>query len=148
MKPMSIMCRKARGFALPAAIFILVVLAALGTFAASLSSLQHSGLAIDVQGVRAYQGARAGLEWGLYQTLQTASSACGSTGSEVAVSATTMADVTITVRCTQVAVEDGQTIFSIDAWACNRPAASSPKCPGDATVDGYVERKLSAVVAK
>lgn len=142
------MFRKASGFALPAAIFVLVVLAALGTFAASLAAFQHGGLALDVLGVRAYQAARAGMEWGLYQTVTAASSSCSSGGGEVAMSATTLQELTVTVRCSQVASEDGQTIYTVEAWACNRPAASSPKCPGDATVDGYIERKLSAVVAK
>jgi MSHA biogenesis protein MshP len=113
-----------------------------------LSSFQHSGLALDVQGVRAYQAARAGMEWGLYQTVTAATSSCSSGGGEVALSATTLQEMTVTVRCQQIASEDGQTLYTVDAWACNRPASASPKCPGDVTVDGYIERKLSAVVAK
>jgi MSHA biogenesis protein MshP len=52
-----------------AGLFILLVLAALGAFMVSISSLQHLASAQDIQGARAYQAARAGIEWGLYQVL-------------------------------------------------------------------------------
>lgn len=56
-----------RGFAIVSAIFILVVLAALGAFIVNISTSQQIGSALDVQGVRAYQAAHAGIEWGLYR---------------------------------------------------------------------------------
>lgn len=59
--------RPARGFALPSAIFLVVILALLGAFAASFSGLQSATQALDVMGTRAYFAARAGLEWGLYR---------------------------------------------------------------------------------
>ncbi|MBI1395472.1 MAG: hypothetical protein GC151_05785 [Betaproteobacteria bacterium] len=57
------------GFALPTAIFLLVVLAALGVYALTVSGLQHGTEALDVGGTRAYLGARAGIEWGIAQVL-------------------------------------------------------------------------------
>ncbi len=53
------------GFAAIAAIFVLVVLAALGAFMVTSSNTQQLTSALDVQGSRAYWAARAGLEWGL-----------------------------------------------------------------------------------
>ena len=61
-----------RGFAIVSAIFILVVLSVLGAAMVSLSTSQHLGSAQDVQGARAYQAARSGVEWGLYQVQSTA----------------------------------------------------------------------------
>lgn len=58
------------GFALVTAIFILVVLAGLGAAMVSISSSQHATVALDIQSTRAYQAARAGIEWGAYQALQ------------------------------------------------------------------------------
>ena len=52
-----------RGFAAIAAIFLVVVLAALGGFMVTFSNTQQLTSAQDVQGVRAYWAARAGLEW-------------------------------------------------------------------------------------
>lgn len=57
------------GFTMISALFILVVLAALGAFVANISSTQHLASAQDLQGARAYQAARAGIEWGLYRVL-------------------------------------------------------------------------------
>ena len=58
-----------RGFVLPSAIFLLVILAALAAFLVNISTTQSMTSAQDVQGARAYQAARAGIEWGLYQVL-------------------------------------------------------------------------------
>nr|WP_295782473.1 hypothetical protein [Rhodoferax sp.] len=51
------------GFAAIAALFLVVVLAALGGFMLTFSSAQQLTSAQDVQGSRAYWAARAGLEW-------------------------------------------------------------------------------------
>ena len=59
------------GFVLPSAIFLLVILAALAAFLVTISTTQNMTSAQDVQGARAYQAARAGIEWGLYQVLDT-----------------------------------------------------------------------------
>lgn len=59
-----------RGFSLISAIFLLVVIAALGVFAVTLSTTQHQSAALDVLGARAYQAARAGIDWGAYQIVQ------------------------------------------------------------------------------
>jgi MSHA biogenesis protein MshP len=60
------------GFAIVAAIFLLVVLAALGAAMLAISNSQQIASALDLQGARAYQAAQAGLEWGLYQVLDPA----------------------------------------------------------------------------
>ena len=51
------------GFAAIAAIFLVVVLAALGSFMITFSNTQQITSAQDIQGSRAYWAARAGLEW-------------------------------------------------------------------------------------
>lgn len=55
-----------RGFSLVSAIFLLVVLAALGAAMVSFSTAQNQNLAMDVMGARAYQAANAGIEWAAY----------------------------------------------------------------------------------
>ncbi len=60
------------GFTMVSAIFLLVVLAALGAFMLTFSSVQHTTAATDLQGSRAYQAARAGIEWAAYQVLDPA----------------------------------------------------------------------------
>ena len=58
------------GFSLISAIFLLVVVTLLGAYVATLSSSQHIAEALDVEGARAYQAARAGVDWGAWQILQ------------------------------------------------------------------------------
>ena len=54
-----------KGFAAIAAIFLVVVLAAMGAFMVTFSNTQQLTSAQDLQGTKAYWAARAGLEWGI-----------------------------------------------------------------------------------
>jgi MSHA biogenesis protein MshP len=58
-----------RGFAFIAALFLLVVLGAFVAFVMSISMNAQTSGALAVQGARAYEGARAGVEWATYQVL-------------------------------------------------------------------------------
>lgn len=139
------MCHSSqRGFTIVSAIFLLVVLAGLGGFIATVSTTQHIGSALDVSGARAYQAARAGTEWGLYKV---------KTGSTCPTSPTNIGPidtVAVTVTCTSVcadvascnAIEAGLgNIYTITATACNMPSGGA--CPGAADNPNYVERKLT-----
>ncbi len=152
----------ARGFAIVSAIFILVVLAALGAFVLNVSTNQQVGSALDVQGVRAYQAARAGIEWGLYRVQSTAAynfsygtpavavgsansnlRACPASPTSFVPAAATLATFTVTVTCdATVDASGGPTIFTVVATACNQPTAGA--CPNTTTPTSvYVERRLS-----
>lgn len=121
------------GFALISAIFILVVLAALAAVAAQVSSMQHVGSALDVQGAQAYQAARAGIEWGLYR--QKRNDLCDAATSFSA-SAPSLAAFTITVTC---AVNGG--VYFVTSTACNQPYKNN--CPNTTSPgNGYIERKV------
>jgi MSHA biogenesis protein MshP len=62
--------RRQAGVGLVTAIFLLVVLAGLGVAMVSLFNAQQASSSLDLQGARAYQAARAGLEWGLFQQMR------------------------------------------------------------------------------
>ena len=66
---------KQQGFLLPAAIFIVVILAGLGAYALNITSVQQNTSLQDTQGTKAYQAARAGVEWAAYQVLNPGSTA-------------------------------------------------------------------------
>jgi MSHA biogenesis protein MshP len=59
-----------RGFSIITAIFLLVVLASLGALMTTFFTAQQQSSALDVVGSRAYQAARAGIEWGAFQITQ------------------------------------------------------------------------------
>ena len=85
---------KQGGFSIVMAIFILVVLGLLGGYMVKLTGVQHATSTYAVQGARAYQAARAGIEWGLYKLLKD--------GSCVASSVITLPDIngfSVTLSC-------------------------------------------------
>lgn len=61
------MTTRSRGFTLISAIFLMVVLALLSASLVTLSSVQHTTAAQQLQGVRAMYAARLGAEWALAQ---------------------------------------------------------------------------------
>ena len=58
-----------RGFAFVVAIFLLVILAAFASFAVGLTTNSATANAVAVQGSRAYEAARAGIEWARFQVI-------------------------------------------------------------------------------
>jgi MSHA biogenesis protein MshP len=142
------------GFAVISAIFILVVLAALGAFIMSISSNQQIGSALDIQGVRAYQAARSGVEWGMFQVNSTPAynfgytspdpntRACPASPANFIPAAPTLASFTVTVSCVATAgTFGGPTTFEVHSVACNQPFGGA--CPNAAGPgSNYVERRL------
>ncbi|MGD8476026.1 MAG: agglutinin biogenesis protein MshP [Burkholderiales bacterium] len=140
------MCRSGqRGIGLATAIFLLLVIGGLIVFLVRLSGLQHSAAALDVQGARAYQSARAGIEWGVYRALRDNSCA----GSSSFGLSADLSDFTVTVVCVDTPYTEvdavAKHVYQIVATACNRPVAGA--CPGS-TGPYYVERQLQALVDK
>ena len=132
--------KRLQGFAILSAIFILVVLAALGAFILNISAGQQIGSALDVQGVRAYQAARAGIEWGLYRQLQAGSCAAPT---NFVPPAATLSGFTVSVAC--VATPDasgGPTVHTVTATACSQPSGGA--CPNTINPGAfYIERRLT-----
>lgn len=132
--------RQARGFSLVSAIFLLVVLAMLGVAMVAISTVQNQSSGLDVQGVRAYQAARAGIEWGLYQELQPPNSCVAATN--IAMPAgTSLSGFTVTVTCTA----DTGLGLSINNWAitavaCNMPTAGACVLNTGPTSSDFVQR--------
>jgi len=150
--------RAQRGFSIVTAIFLIVVLAALGVFIVTVTGVQQSSQALDVQGVRAYQAARAGIEWGAHQVLDPNNSLNAGTCSplnwpvtcaastNIATLAGSLAPFTVTVTCAEASATEGNRdirMYQLQATACNQPP-----CPNPAPATGYVERRISATLSK
>lgn len=139
-----------KGFSLVSAIFLLVVLAALGAFMLSIYMSQRTVSTQDVMGVRAYHAANAGIEWATYQIL--------SPENTVAVSAPyagcapnmgspsfggALQGFSVVVDCVMtVAVEGNNTIriYQVTATA----SYASPASPATMPKPDFVERRLIA----
>lgn len=69
-------CRaRQRGVSIITAIFLLLLMGGLAAYLANIIAATHLNAAADVGGARAYQAARAGVEWGMYQLDPNAQSA-------------------------------------------------------------------------
>ena len=126
-----------RGFAIISAIFIVVVLALLGAFAVSISTMQHISSALDIQSARVLHAARTGLEWGAYKvTRNGASPSCSATVSNaLPATATSMTGITVTVTCDSSKAP----VYKITAIACNQPSGGT--CPNTTNPTAtYIER--------
>ncbi len=140
-----------KAFALPTAIFLLVVLAALGAFMLLMSSVQHTTAAQDVQGTRAYQAARTGIEWGIYQIMKpendnynktagfTVPYVCAApmAGSPLAALGGTLAGFSVAVSCTQTTHNEGGNTIRVYQ-------VTSTATYGQAGTVGRVERQITA----
>lgn len=133
-------CRPARGFSIVTAIFLLVVLSALGVALVSISTMQHAESALDVQGARAYQAARAGMEWGLYQ--QRVNGSCVASSSFALPANGALSGFSVTVRCTQAA--GALPRFQVIATACNQPVGSVCATANATNNPDYVQRVVQA----
>ena len=133
------------GFVLPSAIFLVVILAALGGYMVTLSRTSHMSGALDIQGSRAYQAARAGIEWAAWQVvdpqgLQPTPTPCPVSPSTVTLTGT-LAAFNVSVTCTRTLVMDGATQVAV--YQVTSTATSG--LPG--TVD-YVDRQIQGSFSK
>lgn len=133
-----------RGFSLISAIFLLVVIAALGVFAVTLSTTQQQSAALDVMGARAYQAARAGIEWGAYQVLRNAGACAANTTLPAGTLGGSLSGYTVDVTCTanpnnEVSAATGiVTVYDLTSRA-TQGAVGTPN---------YVERQMSVSISQ
>jgi MSHA biogenesis protein MshP len=137
--------KRETGFVLPTAIFLLVVLAALAAYMVSLSRTSHISGALDIQGSRAYQAARAGVEWAAWQVvdpqaLQPSPAPCPASPAALTLTGT-LAAFAVTVSCTRSVETDGADTVAI--YQITSTATSGATGEVD-----YVERRIEAVFSK
>ena len=156
----SIMTRRARapalGLGVIAALVVLVLLSTLAAAVVRLTWTQQTTLAQDIDSARAFQGAYAGTQWGMYQALKGSWTTCA--GVSQTLDLRSSMGVRVTVSCTSDLYNEGETtagtgtpvtvrLYTITAVACNGAAAT---CPDNASVTrpNYVERMRVAKVAQ
>ncbi|MCX7193495.1 MAG: hypothetical protein NTY60_07745 [Proteobacteria bacterium] len=134
------------GFSLISAIFLLVVIATLGTFAVTLSTTQNQSQVMDIMAARGYQAALAGIDWTAYNVNQQPANAPAAwagcvTGASVTVGGN-LAPFIVTVNCAAVSAVEGTTtmwVYSVSS------VAKTPGAPGSAD---YVEQIATAKLAQ
>lgn len=139
--------RHQSGLGAVAAVVVLVLLAILAASIVRLSTASHAAMAQETQGARALAGARAGIDWGLFQVLRGGWVGCsGATTQTLDLRADN--GVWVTVTCTGNAYNEGestpgvarvQRVYTLTSVACN---GASGACPDNTAAQGprYVER--------
>lgn len=130
------LCFIQQGFAAIAAIFLLVVLAALGAFMLTFSNTQQLTSAQDLQGSRAYWAARAGLEWAVSSVIANPAQC------PVPPAPFIVEGFTLTMVCTRQVYNEGAgnvTLFNFGATATQGGAAGAL---------GFIERSVSASIER
>ena len=139
MRPDVIPPRHARGFGLVAALFLIIVVTLVVIAMARLSAVQHGSNSLAIQQARAYQAARAGLEWGISRAFNAGS--CTAASPSLANSG--LAEFTVNVTCTVNSYTDNEgnpvQIFRMTATAQNGTPGGRPD---------YAYRQLTAVVER
>jgi len=154
------MRRGVRGFSLVTGIFLLVVMAALGTFMVVFTGLQVNTVQNDILGVRAYYAARAGIDWALYRALDPDSpvspppwpplpfAACPAGNIALGSLGGSLASFSVTIVCNLTDAKEANRfirIYEITATACNQASCVvAPAVPPS----GYVERQVVVTVAR
>ncbi len=126
--------RHQRGFAIVSAIFLLVVLAALGAFMLTLSSNQQITSAQDLQGSRTYWAAKAGIQWAA-DRLKPPAVACPAASTTF-----TLDGIPVTVTCDAKGYFEGtvpKTIYWVESTATGAGAVGGI---------AYTERVLNAFI--
>lgn len=123
------------GVAIISAIIILLLLAVLGAYAVQMATMQHMGSAQDVESVRTYQAARAGIEWALFKVQPDNGAHCAPS-TNLGLAGDSFAGIAVTVFCTGTSA-----LYQIGAVACNQPTGGS--CPNTTDFNSqYVERRI------
>jgi MSHA biogenesis protein MshP len=137
--------RHISGFGAIAAIVVLVVLASLAAAIVRIGGGAQVALAQDFNAARAWQAARAGTEWGVYQALKGSWTSCASQSQTLDLRSDT--GMRVTVSCDSTLYNEGEAspgvaqtrrVYTVTALACN--AALCPDA-AQAVQPGYVERR-------
>jgi MSHA biogenesis protein MshP len=141
-----------KGFLVIAGVFLLVVLAGLVAYLSTVSTTSQAASAADLNSSRAYQAARAGVEWAAFHILRdpgggTFKSGCEAGSSSVNLTlGSTLSGFVVKVDCSSTSFTEGAAsprTYSVLATACNDSA-----CPSATTAATYVERQLSLTITR
>ncbi|MCX7896699.1 MAG: hypothetical protein N2441_02380 [Rhodocyclaceae bacterium] len=130
-----------QGFAIVAAIFLIVALAALAAAMVHFSAAQHVTSATDVMGSRALAAARAGSDWQIATIMAQESDNTPQYQCPPGPANFTFDVFSLVVRCSDSTHDEGG--FRVRVYRIESTAKSGG-APGDV---GYVERRIDTIIA-
>ena len=137
------------GFSLVVAIFLLVVVSGLIAYMVNLTAVQHSTLALSVQGARAMQAARSGLDYAIFQVNQPGGT-CGDVAGSIGFPASAPELETFTVQLTCNSTthsEDPVGGSSFDVFELTATAVAGNYIRAGFASPDYVSRQIRATIS-
>ena len=141
MRIPSVPRRHERGFALVAAIFIVVVLAMLGIMMVTIGGMERATASAAVQGTRAFYAARSGIEWGIYRAIPPTSSCAASTSFALTVPGLNGFNVNVQCKLTPPGIQHRERGDTYNVYVITSTATS-----GNFGTADYVSRTLQVTV--
>ena len=135
MRPTRLRSGKAAGFALPAAIFLITVLAAIAGVLINIASSQQASSLLSIQGARAFNAAQSGLAYAARAAL--AGGTCANTS--FSSTAAGLLGFTVNVTCSAVTGTEGTSTYVV--YSLGATATAGASATGD-----LVTRTLLATV--
>lgn len=130
---------KQQGFALVAAIMLVVMLAGLAAFSAAILTGQSGNQQLDRMMHDADLAAQAGLEWGAYRVMRTTPLSCVASTPLLLPAGTTLRKFSVVVACTGLPNADGGVgVYQVTATATY----------GTENSPDYVERRKAAFFSR
>ncbi|QPK65003.1 pilus assembly protein MshP [Methylomonas sp. LL1] len=129
--------KKQQGFSIVMAIFILVVLGLLGGYMVRMSGVQLATFNQALLGARAYQAARAGIEWAMARINNGGN--CADVNAQTAMSFSGLEGFSVSLNCTSQSFSEADqnpTVFRINALSQFGAYASSD----------YVARRIEIAI--
>lgn len=132
------MKRQMTGFSLIAAVFLLVVVALLGTYMITIGTTQRMTSTLSLLSTRAIFAADSGMQWAIEYVLK--NNACFGSPSSFALSGGAAGGYTVTATCTSVSATEGGDTYNVFKL-------SSHASSGILGSPDYVQRSLQATVS-
>jgi MSHA biogenesis protein MshP len=129
--------RSSRGFALVPAIFLLVVLGALGLVAIRVGSGQQQAVTMNLLQARALAAANAGIEWGAFSAISAGGPGTCASSTTLTLTEGALNGFTVVVTCSS-------TSFANGAGTSNSYVINATATSGTYGMPSYVRRVVSA----
>jgi len=136
---------RSAGMALISAIFLIVVLIGVGVAMMNLSNVEHDTASKAILAAKAYYGAKAGVDWGIQQSIA-AGSCVGGPGTPINLTTGSLNGVTVTVTC--AAAQQGASTCGLTGTSpCQTYYLTSQATTGTIGTLSYAERRIEATVS-
>ena len=138
------MAASMKGFALPAAVFIVVIVGAAALAMGQLGSTQAGSLSLEIQASRAYWAARSGIDWGVYKINNEVVGAACFADQTLSNMADALSNFSVVVSCSRIEYKEANATAAPNLFSYTITAqASSGGSPANSD---YVFKQLQATV--